>query len=96
MVFVSSVDKNSPEKLWLVRRRFDQRFPEKDPRKQAVRCESGAMKTILALIAIALIVVVQSGCTSRVGASVGHDGHRHGISAKGSTEDGVSGGIRTY
>ena len=53
------------------------------------------MKTILALIAIALIVV-QSGCTSRVGASVGRDGHRHGISAKGSTEDGVSGGIRTY
>ena len=63
-------------------------------RKQGARCESGAMKTILALIAIAVLVVVQSGCTSRVGASVGHDGHRHGISAKGSTEDGVSGGVR--
>ena len=54
------------------------------------------MKTILALIAIALIVVVQSGCTSRVGASVGHDGHSHGVALKGSTEDGVSGRVRAY
>ncbi|MEO6742308.1 MAG: hypothetical protein ABIP20_18850 [Chthoniobacteraceae bacterium] len=54
------------------------------------------MKTILALIAIAVLVVVQSGCTSRVGASVGHGGHSHGLSAGGSTEDGVSGRVRAY
>ena len=71
-------------------------FSKNDTRKRIARCESGAMKTILALVAIAVLVVVQSGCTSRVGASVGHDGHSHGLSAKGSTEDGVSGGIRTY
>jgi hypothetical protein len=51
------------------------------------------MKTILALIAI---VVVQSGCTTRAGASVGHRGERHGVSAKGSTEGGVSAGVRAY
>ena len=71
-------------------------FSKSDTRKQEARCESEAMKTILALIAIALLVVVQSGCTSRVGASVGHDGHSHGVSAKGSTEDGVSGRVRAY
>ena len=71
-------------------------FLKNDTRKRIARCESGAMKTILALIAIAVLVVVQSGCTSRVGASVGHDGHSHGLSAKGSTEDGVSGGVRAY
>ena len=53
------------------------------------------MKTILALIAVAL-VVVQSGCTTRAGASVGHRGERHGVSAKGSTEGGVSAGVRAY
>ena len=53
------------------------------------------MKTITALIAFALIGVFSS-CTSRVGASVGHGGERHGITAKGSTEDGVSGRIRAY
>ncbi len=53
------------------------------------------MKTILALIAAAL-VIVQSGCTTRAGASIGHDGDRHGVSAKGSTENGVSAGVRAY
>ena len=71
-------------------------FLKNDTRKRIARCESGAMKTILALIAIAVLVVVQSGCTSRVGASVGHDGHSHGLSARGSTEDGVSGRVRAY
>ena len=71
-------------------------FSKNDTRKQAVQRESEAMKTILALIAIAFLVVVQSGCSSRVGASVGHDGRSHGISARGSTEGGVSGGVRAY
>ena len=71
-------------------------FSKNDTREQPASCESEVMKTIIALLAIALLVVVQSGCTSRVGASVGHDGHRHGISAKGSTEDGVSGRVRAY
>ncbi len=71
-------------------------FKKNDTRKQAIRCESGAMKTTLALIALALLVVVQSGCTSRVGASVGHGNHSHGVALKGSTEDGVSGRVRTY
>ena len=53
------------------------------------------MKIILALIAVA-IVTVQSGCTTRAGASVGHDGSQHGVSAKGSTENGVSAGVRAY
>ncbi len=54
------------------------------------------MKTITALIALAVVSVFASGCSSRVGASVGHDGHSHGISAKGSTERGVSAGVRAY
>ena len=58
-------------------------------------CEWKGMKTILALITIAL-VVVQSGCTTRAGASVGHDGERHGLSAKGSTENGVTAGVHAY
>ena len=53
------------------------------------------MKTIIALIAIAL-VAVQSGCTTRAGASLGHGGERHGVSARGSTENGVSAGVRAY
>jgi hypothetical protein len=52
------------------------------------------MKITAALIAFSFIGILISGCTSRVGASVGHDGERHGIAAKGSTEDGVSGRIR--
>jgi len=54
------------------------------------------MRTIIAFIAIALLIFVQNGCTSRTGASVGHDGHRHGVAAEGSTESGVSGGVRAY
>ncbi|MEI7822936.1 MAG: hypothetical protein WCK55_18655 [Verrucomicrobiota bacterium] len=54
------------------------------------------MKTAIALIAIVLVVVIQSGCTTRVGASVGHRGERHGLSARGSTENGVSAGVRAY
>ena len=54
------------------------------------------MKTILALIAFTLIGIFASGCTTRVGASVGHGGDRHGVTAKGSTEGGVSGGVRAY
>lgn len=54
------------------------------------------MKTIITLITIALIIILPSGCTSGVGASVGHDGHSHGVAAKGSTEGGVSGGVRAY
>ena len=54
------------------------------------------MKTTIALIAIALVVVIQSGCTTRAGASVGHHGERHGISAKGTTENGVGAGVRAY
>ena len=53
------------------------------------------MKTIIALIAITL-VAFQSGCTTRAGASLGHGGERHGVSAKGSTENGVSAGVRAY
>lgn len=54
------------------------------------------MKTAIALIAIVLVVVIQSGCTTRAGASVGHGGERHGLSARGSTENGVSAGVRAY
>ena len=54
------------------------------------------MKTAIALIAIALVVIIQSGCTTRAGASIGHGGERHGVSAKGSTENGVSAGVRAY
>jgi len=54
------------------------------------------MKTILTLLAIALIGTFASGCTSQVGASVGHEGEKHGIAAKGSTERGVSAGVRAY
>jgi hypothetical protein len=54
------------------------------------------MKTILALIAIAFVVLAQSGCTTKTGVSVGHDGHSHGVGVKGSTENGVSVGARTY
>ncbi len=53
------------------------------------------MKTITVLI-LALVAFASSGCTTRGGVSVGHEGHRHGIGVKGSTEDGVSGGVRTY
>lgn len=71
-------------------------IPHNDTRKRVVRCEEEFMKTILALVAIALLAVVQTGCTSRVGASVGHDRHSHGVALKGSTEDGVSGRVRAY
>ena len=54
------------------------------------------MKNIIALIAIAIVTFIQTGCTTKVGASVGHEGHSHGITAKGSTEGGVSAGARAY
>ena len=54
------------------------------------------MKSIIALIAIALVTFIQTGCTTHTGVSVGHEGHTHGISAKGSTEGGVSAGARAY
>ena len=54
------------------------------------------MKTILAFVAFTILGVFVSGCTSRVGASVSHRGEGHGITAKGSTEDGVSGRVRAY
>ncbi len=54
------------------------------------------MKVILAILSIAIVTAFATGCSSRVGASVGHDGHSHGITAKGSTEGGVSGGVRAY
>jgi preprotein translocase subunit SecG len=54
------------------------------------------MKSIIAIIAIAFVVLVQSGCTTRTGVSFGHDGHSHGVGVKGSTENGVSVGARTY
>ena len=60
------------------------------------RCESGDMKSIIAIIAIAVVTFIQTGCTTRAGASVGHDGDRHGLSARGSTEGGVSAGVRAY
>ena len=54
------------------------------------------MKTILTLIAATFLSTVISGCTTKVGASVGHEGETHGIAAKGSTERGVSAGVRAY
>lgn len=54
------------------------------------------MKTIITLVTIAVVAVFAVGCTTRAGASVGHDGERHGVSAKGSTEGGVSAGVRAY
>jgi len=51
------------------------------------------MKTILAIIACALVF---TGCTTKTGVSVGHEGHSHGVAVKGSTEGGVSGGVRAY
>ena len=54
------------------------------------------MKSLIAIIAIALVTFIQTGCTTKVGAAVGHEGHSHGISAKGSTEGGVSAGARAY
>lgn len=54
------------------------------------------MKSIIAIIAIAVVTFIQTGCTTRAGASVGHDGDRHGLSARGSTEGGVSAGVRAY
>lgn len=54
------------------------------------------MKTIFALLGLAIVALVQSGCTTRAGASVGHHGERHGISAKGTTENGVGAGVRAY
>ena len=54
------------------------------------------MKVIIALIALAIVAVFASVCTDRVGTSVGQDGHSHGIFAKGSTKDGISGRVRAY
>ena len=54
------------------------------------------MRTIIAFIAIALLIFVQNGCTSPAAASVGHDGPIHGVAGKGSTESGVSGGVRPH
>jgi hypothetical protein len=53
------------------------------------------MKIILACIACA-IVVTATGCTTRAGTSLSHEGHSHGVTAKGSTEGGVSAGARVY
>jgi predicted small secreted protein len=54
------------------------------------------MKTILAITALAFILFVQSGCTANTGVSVGHDDHAHGVAVKGSTQGGVSGGVKAY
>ena len=54
------------------------------------------MKTTFSLILVALIGALLSGCTTKVGASVGHEGENHGIAAKGSTERGVSAGVKAY
>ena len=54
------------------------------------------MKSFIAIIAIAAVTFIQTGCSTKAGVSVGHDGHSHGISAKGSTEGGVSAGARAY
>ena len=51
------------------------------------------MKTILAIIACAFVF---AGCTAKTGVSVGHEGHQHGVAVKGSTERGVSGGVKAY
>ncbi len=52
------------------------------------------MKSILAIVAIVAVTFVQSGCTAGAGVSVGHDGHKHGVTGKGSAEGGVSAGAR--
>ncbi len=54
------------------------------------------MKAIIAILSIAIVTIFAAGCSSRVGASVGHNGHSHGVSAKGSTEGGVSVGAKAY
>jgi len=69
---------------------------KKHTTKEPSPCEDMVMKTAIALIAIVIVVVIQSGCTTRAGASVGHGGERHGLSARGSTENGVSAGVRAY
>ena len=61
-----------------------------------VASEIAGMKSIIAIIAIAVVTFIQTGCTTRTGVSVGHEGHTHGIAAKGSTEGGVSAGARAY
>ena len=58
--------------------------------------DTPCMKSLIAILTIAVITFVQTGCTTRVGAAVGHEGHSHGIAAKGSTEGGVSAGARAY
>lgn len=53
------------------------------------------MKLILSLTALVAILFLQAGCST--GASVGHDGHRHGVGLHGSTAGpGVSAGARAY
>jgi len=49
------------------------------------------MRTILALVALAFATLFVSGCSTS--ASVGHEGHRHGVST-GAGSGGV--GARVY
>jgi len=53
------------------------------------------MRTILGLFIIVAVAVLQSGCSA--GASVGHEGHRHGVSAGATTSGpGAGVGVRAY
>ena len=70
-------------------------FSKKTYPQPAIGLRIQNMKTIIAIIAFAF-VLIQSGCTTRTGVSVGHGSDRHGIAAKGSTEGGVSAGVKAY
>ena len=48
------------------------------------------------IIALAIVAVFASVCTNHVGTSVSQDGHSHGLFAKGSIKDGISGRVRAY
>jgi hypothetical protein len=53
------------------------------------------MKTIAAILGMAVVTVIYSGCSTS--ASVGHEGHRHGVSTTATTSGpGVGVGARAY
>ena len=53
------------------------------------------MRIILGLFAMVAVVLFQSGCSG--GASVGHEGHRHGVAAGATTSGpGAGVGVRAY
>jgi hypothetical protein len=53
------------------------------------------MKLLLLVFSLIVCMLAQSGCSA--GASVRHDGHRHGVGVTGSSAGpGVAAGVRAY